>query len=488
MSFSFRLIALTIGNCLAVGSGLLVYNYFPNKIAAIICGFLVLVSITWLSYRIFAKPFDRFLQTLESALLHLKDGEFSLQVPEQQTPQFNQLGQLFNQVISNLRENQTHLLQRDLMLNRVFETVSSALVLTDSRQKIVLCNPTARHLLNEGKPVRGLSLQDLVATMPISVQESIMQQQNLMFTLEKMKYDHIGKNTSNVQMAAYSEAHSKEKPEAQHGEIPGTDTGEHSLTQNGETESWYLFCERFQLHGYEHCLYHFQPLTRALARSEVDTWKKVIRVFSHELNNSLAPVSSLAHSGLQLIQQSTLPTQQQDLLQKILTTVQERATHLRDFLSDYAQFSRLPTPAREPINWLAFLTNLQGLSYFRWDNNHAPRAGFADPAQLAQVLINLIKNAREAGASEEGVFLEIKPQGSWDMISISDDGSGMSEEQLKQAMLPFYSTKRDGAGLGLALCREIIEAHNGRIHFANRPGHGLNVSIWLPTLSLSAKQ
>lgn len=466
MNYSLRLIALIIGNCLAAGGGLLVYQYTSNKTIALISGFLVLALITWLAYRLFGRPLDRFLKTLESALLHLKDGEFSLQVPEQKNSHFNQLGKLFNQVIANLREDQTHLLQRDLMLNRVFETVSSALLLIDARQKIVLCNPAARQLLNQGRPVRGLSLQELTAAMPTSLQEAILHQQNLMFTLEKVHSSNHGINT-------YAEQTGKQAEEQE---------------KTGEIESWYLFCERFQLHGYEHCLYHFQPLTRALARSEVDTWKKVIRVFSHELNNSLAPVSSLAHSGLQLIQNSSLPAQQQDLLQKILTTVQERATHLRDFLSDYAQFSRLPTPAREPINWLAFLTNLQGLSFFQWDNSYSPRAGFADPAQLAQVLINLIKNAREASASEEGIFLEIKEQGSWDMIAISDDGSGMSEEQLKQAMLPFYSTKRDGSGLGLALCREIIEAHNGRIHFSNRLERGLKVSIWLPALTVSPEQ
>lgn len=481
MNPSLRLIALIIGNCLAAMSGFWVYHYLSNKVIALISGFLVLALITWLVCRLFGKPLDRFLKTLEAALLHLKDGEFSLQVPEQRNRQFNQLGKLFNQVIANLRADQTHLLQRDLMLNRVFETVSSALVLTDARQKIVLCNPAARQLLNQGKAVRGLSLHELTVTLPASLQESILHQQNLMFTLEKVHNNDSG-NRSAEPAGEQTEVQTDEQ------EKTGEQEKNREQEKNGEIESWYLFCERFQLHGYEHCLYHFQPLTRALARSEVDTWKKVIRVFSHELNNSLAPVSSLAHSGLQLIQNSSLSAQQQDLLQKILVTVQERATHLRDFLSDYAQFSRLPTPAREPVNWLAFLSNLQGLSFFCWDNSYIPRPGFADPAQLAQVLINLMKNAREAGASEEGVFLEVKEQGSWDMIAISDDGSGMSEEQLKQAMLPFYSTKRDGSGLGLALCREIIEAHNGRIHFANRPERGLKVSIWLPALAVSTDQ
>lgn len=456
MNHSLRLLALILGNCLALGCGLLVYRTINQPGTAIAGGFLAMVIVTWLTYRLFGKPLDRFLHTLESALLHVKDGELSLQLPTQKNSQFNQLGQLFNQVIAGLRAKQTHLLQRDLMLNRVFETVSSALVLTDTRQKIVLCNPTARQLLNHGKPVRGLSLYDLVANMPVSLQEAITHQQNLMFTLDKSLTLPEG-HTQSASM----------------------------LESTGETESWYLFCEKFQLHGYEHCLYHFQPLTRALARTEVDTWKKVIRVFSHELNNSLAPVCSLAHSGLKLVDDTALPAHQQELLTKILATVQERAEHLRDFLGDYAQFSRLPTPVREPIDWLAFLRNLQGLMYFEWDNSCHYRSAFADPAQISQVLINLIKNAREAGASEKGIFLAIKEQGDWDVITLGDDGSGMSEEQLKQAMLPFYSTKRDGTGLGLALCREIIEAHNGRIHFSNRPERGLNVSIWLPRSAIT---
>ncbi len=461
MNYSLRLLALIVGNCLALGSGLLVYRAIDNLGSALACGFLVMVLVTWLSYRLFGKPLNQFLNTLEAALLHLKDGEFSLQLPRQKNSQFNQLAQLFNQVIARLREDQTHLLQRDLMLNRVFETVSSALVLTDARQKIVLCNPTARQLLNQGRPVRGLSLQELVATMPALLQESINHQQNLMFTLEKPQAAH--KDNANAQAGLNEDA-------------------------NTEAESWYLFCEKFQLHGYEHCLYHFQPLTQALARSEVDTWKKVIRVFSHELNNSLAPVSSLAHSGLQLVQRTDLPEPQRELLEKILTTVQERSAHLRDFLGDYAQLSRLPIPVREPIDWLALLTNIQGLIYFTLDNCRTYRSGFADPAQISQVLINLIKNAHEAGASEKGINVQIKEQGDWDVISINDDGSGMSEEQLKQAMLPFYSTKRDGSGLGLALCREIIEAHNGRLHFANLPEQGLSVSIWLPAHKITIEQ
>lgn len=440
MKYSWRLLALFTGNCLALGLGILVYHQVEHPGFALATGIAVLILTTWLSYHALGYPLERYLQSLELALLNLKDGEFSLQLPKQKNSTFNQLNQLFNQVIANLRKDKTHLLERDLMLNRVFETVTSALVLTDARQKIVLCNPTARQLLNQGKPVHGLALAELRNSLPTIASTAMLQQQPVMFTLDKI---------------------------------------------DAEPERWYLFCERFQLHGHEHCLYHFQPLTQVLARAEVDTWKKVIRVFSHELNNSLAPVNSLAHSGLQLTLQSSLDADKKALLEKIFVTLQDRATHLQAFLSEYAQFARLPTPVREPVNWLAFLTGLQGLCSFQCLNTHINRAGFFDSAQMAQVIINLVKNAQEAGATNNGISLSVKPQGQWDLLVISDDGCGMSEEQLKQATLPFYSTKRDGTGLGLALCREIIEAHNGRISFSNNPDKGLSVAILLPGTTAS---
>ena len=99
------------------------------------------------------------------------------------------------------------------------------------------------------------------------------------------------------------------------------------------------------------------------------------------------------------------------------------------------------------------------------------------------MLINLLKNAREAGSPEEDTEVEVRPlRGGW-QVEVRDRGSGMSEEVLANALLPFYSTKANGTGLGLTLCREIIEAHGGTLDLANREGGGVVSRIWLPATS-----
>jgi signal transduction histidine kinase len=113
-------------------------------------------------------------------------------------------------------------------------------------------------------------------------------------------------------------------------------------------------------------------------------------------------------------------------------------------------------------------------------------AAMFDPAQVEQVLINLIKNAHESGSAAEAVTLAITQTRRELRIDVADRGPGMTDTVLAQALLPFYSTKRAGTGLGLALAREIIEAHGGRVLLANRDGGGLRVSLRLPQLSSRA--
>jgi len=109
-----------------------------------------------------------------------------------------------------------------------------------------------------------------------------------------------------------------------------------------------------------------------------------------------------------------------------------------------------------------------------------PAPGWFDRAQVEQVLINLLKNAHEAGGDAAGVEMSVTLRGHDVRIEVRDRGSGMSETVLANALLPFYSTKRSGSGLGLALAREIAEAHGGRVQLANRADGGLSVTLVLP--------
>jgi signal transduction histidine kinase len=117
---------------------------------------------------------------------------------------------------------------------------------------------------------------------------------------------------------------------------------------------------------------------------------------------------------------------------------------------------------------------------FRIQGTVPQRTAAFDASQLEQVLINLLKNAAESGSPAGEITVAVRPAPEGFLIEVSDRGSGLSEEVLRDALLPFYSTKPSGTGLGLTLCREIVEAHGGRLSLANRPDGGAIVTVWLP--------
>ena len=207
----------------------------------------------------------------------------------------------------------------------------------------------------------------------------------------------------------------------------------------------------------------------------MQTWKKVIRVISHELNNSLAPVASLAHSGAELTRRG-----QTARLESIFATIEERARHLEGFIHGYARFAKLPTPRLEALSWPLFVERLRSQVAFRVDGDLPDEPARLDRAQMEQALLNLLKNAHESGSPPGEVALRVRRLPGTLRIEVLDRGSGMSEAVLANALVPFYSTKRSGTGLGLALAREIAEAHGGRIGLANREGGGLGVTMVLP--------
>jgi signal transduction histidine kinase len=218
-------------------------------------------------------------------------------------------------------------------------------------------------------------------------------------------------------------------------------------------------------------------MTVELARQEVEIWKKVIRIISHELNNSLAPISSLAHSGRLIASRPD----QLHRLESVYDSIRERVDHLTSFLEGYSKFARLPKPKRQPVDWPQWLAGLQKVWVFDLVGEPPATPGSFDPSQLEQVMINLFKNAREAadGEAEIEVRVERLPDGAT-RVQVLDRGRGMSEDVMRQALLPFYSTKTSGTGVGLPLCREIVEAHGGTLRIYGRPGGGTVVSFRLP--------
>ncbi|HYL70862.1 MAG TPA: ATP-binding protein, partial [Candidatus Dormibacteraeota bacterium] len=202
---------------------------------------------------------------------------------------------------------------------------------------------------------------------------------------------------------------------------------------------------------------------------------KVIRVIAHELNNSLAPITSLAHSG-QLLADEIADAR----LTRVFATIGERAAHLATFIDGYARFAKLPRPRPAPVFWAPFLARLEGTTRFRLEGGLPDEPASFDASQLEQVMINLLKNAAESGSAPGDITVAVQHGAPGVRIEVADRGSGLSPDTLRDALLPFYSTKPTGTGLGLTLCREIVEAHGGRLSLANRPDGGARVTVWLP--------
>lgn len=257
-------------------------------------------------------------------------------------------------------------------------------------------------------------------------------------------------------------------------------SGQDSIVAQGseskEDETLLVSSRALHIDGNPHFLYMLRPVTQQVRRQEVEHWKKLIRVMSHELNNALAPITSLLSSARTVNQM----THQDPRLGQIFESIQERASHLVSFLEGYREVARLPRPARREINWESFLQGLESQKKFTRVGSVPVSMAFFDPIQLERVLVNVLNNSYEAGSPTEDVTIEVTEESSGFRINIQDRGSGMPEPVLKQAMLPFFSTKRTGTGVGLALSREIIEAHGGQLTLANREGGGLIVSCFVP--------
>lgn len=212
-----------------------------------------------------------------------------------------------------------------------------------------------------------------------------------------------------------------------------------------------------------------------LARRETEVWRKAMRIVGHEINNSLAPVTSLVYSAKQLVQRPELLPR----LAPVLDVIAERSDHLRTFLDGYSRLARLPPPEKRPVEWRPFLAEIAALYPFVQVGTLPAAPGHFDPGQLQQVLINLLKNARESGSPEGEVQLEVRG-GREVVITVLDRGPGMKEEELARAGEPFFTTKPAGSGLGLHLCREILQAHGGALELAARPGGGIVARARLP--------
>jgi nitrogen fixation/metabolism regulation signal transduction histidine kinase len=266
---------------------------------------------------------------------------------------------------------------------------------------------------------------------------------------------------------------------------------------------WVVRRSSFRQQGVPHILVILSDVSRALREEERHAWQRLIRVLGHELNNSLAPIKSIAGSLNARLSATGLETEEQQDFERGLAIIEARAASLNRFLQAYRQFAQMPPPVLEKFSLPPLMTRIAGLET-RVEVKTIPGPDvtvMADPDQLEQMLINLLRNAAEAvleplasaeksngskdslaGESGQQVVFSWKLTERDVILTIEDSGPGLMNPS--NTFVPFYTTKPGGSGIGLVLSRQIAEGHGGSLELSNRDHQrGCIVKVRLPRVS-----
>ena len=284
----------------------------------------------------------------------------------------------------------------------------------------------------------------------------------------------LGRDAGSLGMAALLEG---ETPRRVDGSFGG---------QGGPYE---LRRSQFRREGLPHTLLVLADLRRVVREEERAAWQRIVRVLSHEINNSLAPIQSIAAS-LQAVLGRGDPSAWVEDVRSGLMVVARRSEALSRFLAAYARLAKLPPPTLAPVSVPALVQRVTALDRTREVRVVPGPAAWVrgDADQLEQLLINLLKNAVEA-ASETGGGVTIgweEAPGEVELV-VSDDGPGLLDS--RNLFVPFYTTKPEGSGIGLVLCRQIAEAHRGTLSLRNAEGRrGCDARLRLPRVAPPQQQ
>jgi len=370
------------------------------------------------------------LQTISNVLAALREGDYTMRArgfdPE------DALGLVLlelNTLSDDMRANRLGALEATALLRRIMDEIDVAIFAFDDAGTLRLVNPTGAALL--GKPPEQL----------------------------------LGRRAGDLGLE-----------QSLTGDTPRVETV--GFQAGGR---WEIRRATFRLEGRPHQLLVLADLSRALRNEERQAWQRLIRVLSHELNNSLAPIMSIAESLGRAVAQGPPSGQNVNDLKSGLGVIASRSESLNRLMAGYARLARLPPPRREPVAVQDWVRRVVALETRCPVGVHAgPEVTIhADGAQLDQLLINLVRNAVDATLDGGAVEVGWQARNGQLEVWVRDEGSGLADTA--NLFVPFYTTKPTGSGIGLALSRQIAEVHGGALTLRNRaPEKGCEARLSLP--------
>lgn len=392
--------------------------------------FTLLIGACWIGFALAARNHVvRPLHTMANLLSALREGDFSVRARGARRSEA--LGDVLaeiNTLSRTLQAQRLSALEATALLRTVMEEINLAVFAFDEERKLRLANQAAQLLL--GKPAERI----------------------------------LGRDAAELGLADC---------------LAGDPARLLPMAFPGGSGRWGMRRSAFREGGRPHQLVVIADLSRPLREEELQAWQRLVRVLGHELNNSLAPIKSLAGSLGALLRSPRRADDWEDDMRRGLDIIAARAESLARFMQAYARLAKLPPPTLAPAELRPLVARVVALEpRLAVEVGGGPDLVIAcDAAQLEQLLINLVKNAVEAaleqrthGRADAGVRLHWRKDAGAVEILVEDDGPGIA--QATNLFVPFFTTKPEGSGIGLVLCRQIAENHGGTLTLANRADAG----------------
>ena len=380
----------------------------------------VLMILTWLSFAFTAQSRVVFpLRTLSNLLAALREGDFSIRA--RGANEGDALGEVLREVNAlgeTLRQQRLGALEATALLRKVMEEVDVAVFAIDGNGALRLVNRAGERILNQPE--------------------------------ERL----LGGNAAELGLAEYLT-----------GDTPRIE----QIAFPGKSGRWEIHRGNFREAGLAHQLLVITDLSRALRDEERQAWQRLIRVLGHELNNSLAPIKSVAENLGSMLARKDRDPDWADDMRSGLNIIAARTDGLARFMSAYARLAKLPPPTFQGVDvgvWIRRVTGLESRLQVKLQPGPEVRIQ-ADPDQLDQLLINLLRNAVDASLETGGgVQVGWNREDGYIDVWVQDDGPGIPNPT--NLFVPFFTTKPGGSGIGLVLSRQIAEAHGGTLTLENR--------------------